>query len=225
MERAIERDEKYRPILKIVQIIYLLTGLGLTAWGCIRRDSYVIFVSAGTLALGPGLVLLRRLLHLRGGWQLETAIYLFSYLGWTLGGAAGVYGLLPGFDKAVHCLSGVFVSMLALAAYRLMAGRREKDTALSCSFVFSASMAVAGLFELCEFTLAPIMQRDLQHVLDTGVMDTMMDMLVCLIGTAVFVLLMIRSSRGKHDFLTDGPEAFAALNRRTEKDDRKDLKK
>ena len=212
MERAIAHDEKYRVILRFVQLIYALTGLGLTVWGCMKQDSYVIFVSAGTLFLFPGMMLLRRLLHLRGGWQMETAIYLFSFLGWTLGGAAGVYGLLPGFDKVVHCLSGVFVSMVALACYRMLAGRREKDTALSCSFVFSASMAVAGLFELCEFALAPVMQRDLQHVLDTGVMDTMMDMLVCLIGTVIFVLLMIRSSHGKHDFLTDGPEAFAALN-------------
>ena len=216
MERAIAHDEKYRVILRIVQLIYALTGIGLTIYGCVRQDSYVIFVSAGTLVLIPAMELLRRLLHLRGGWQLETAIYLFSYLGWTLGGAAGVYGLLPGFDKAVHCLSGVFVSMMALAFYRMLAGRREKDTALRCFFVFFASMAVAGLFELCEFALAPIMQRDLQHVLDTGVMDTMMDMLVCLVGTVVFVLLMIRSSHGKHDFLTDGPEAFAAQNGRTE---------
>ena len=216
MERAIAHDEKYRVILRIVQVLYALTGLGLTIYGCVRRDSYVIFVSAGTLFLIPGMMLLRRLLHLRGGWQMETAIYLFSFLGWTLGGAAGVYGLLPGFDKVVHCLSGVFVSMVALAFYRMLAGRREKDTALSCFFVFFASMAVAGLFELCEFALAPLMQRDLQHVLDTGVMDTMMDMLVCLIGTVVFVLLMIRSSRGKHDFLTDGPEAFAALNGRND---------
>ena len=212
MERAIANDEKFRPILKIVQIIYILTGLGLTIWGCTRRDSYVILVSAGTLILVPGMMLLRKLLHLKGGWQMETAVYLFSFLGWTLGGAAGVYGLLPGFDKIVHCLSGVFVSMLALAGYRMLAGKREKDTALSCLFVFFASMAVAGMFELCEFALAPVMHRDLQHVLDTGVMDTMMDMLVCLIGTVVFVLLMIRSSHGKHDFLTDGPEAFAARN-------------
>lgn len=212
MNRAIANDEKFRIILKIVQIIYILTGVGLTVYGCIQRDGYVILVSAGTLFLVPGMMLVRKLFHFRGGWQMETAIYIFSYLGWTLGGAAGVYGLLPGFDKVVHCLSGVFVSMLALAFYRMLAGQRKQDTALSCFFVFFASMAVAGLFELCEFTLAPIMNRDLQHVLDSGVTDTMMDMVVCLIGTIVFVLLMIRSSHGKHDFLTDGPEAFAALN-------------
>ena len=75
-----------------------------------------------------------------------------------------------------------------------------------------ASMAVAGVFELCEYVLAPLVGRDLQHVLDTGVSDTMGDMFVCLCGTLVSVALLLRSFRGKRSFLTDAADAFALQN-------------
>ena len=44
-------------------------------------------------------------------------------------------------------------------------------------------MAVAALFEIGEFALAPIVGRDLQRVIGTGVTDTIVDMIVCLVGT------------------------------------------
>ena len=79
-------------------------------------------------------------------------------------------------------------------------------------FVFFASMAVAALFEITEFTLAPLLNRDLQHVLQTGVQDTMMDMIVCLAGTVLFILLMVFRSHGHRELLTGAAEAFALQN-------------
>ncbi len=211
MEHFLQKDQKYKKILRVVQVIYLITGLAITAHGMMIHSSYEIGVSLGTLALFPAFYLLRRCFRLQGSWQLETYIYVFSYLGWTLGGAASVYNLVPYYDKFVHCLSGVFVSVLALALYRILEGNRGRSVT-ACFFVFFTSMAVAGMFELCEFALTPIAGRDLQHVLDSGVTDTMMDMLVCLVGTLVFVLLMIRRAHGKYDPLTDAAEVFAYRN-------------
>ncbi len=215
MERLIQKDQKYQKILRIVQIIYVLTAIFLTVNGLIHKNAYDSLLPLSTLLVIPGLSFARRLFHWQGGWQLETYIYVFSYLGWTLGGAASVYSLIPGFDKLVHCLSGVFVGIMALAFYEMLERHHSSqgaNPATPCFFVFFASMAVAGMFELCEYALAPIMGRDLQHVLDTGVADTMGDMLVCLIGTLVVVGLMIRNIYGKHDPLTDAARAFIAQN-------------
>ena len=215
MNRCIEKDERYERILKVVKIIYLLIGVGLTVQGWLTHNPYRFLVAGGTLLVVPVMNFLRKALHIHGGYQLETMLYLFTFLGWTLGGAAEVYGLLPGFDKAVHCLSGVFVAEMAMAFYRFLERRHSKEgenPATACFFVFFTSMAVAGLFEICEFTLAPLMGRDLQHVMDTGVGDTMWDMIVCLIGTLVVVGLMIRTAKGKHDFFTDAVDAFVLQN-------------
>ncbi len=215
MESLIQKDQKYKKVLRIVRIIYVLTAVFLTGNGLLHRNAYDSLLPISTLLMIPGLYLARRLFHWKGGWQLETYIYIFSYLGWTLGGAASVYGLIPGYDKLVHCLSGVFVGIMALAFYEMLERYHSKEgenPATGCFFVFFASMAVAGLFELCEYALAPIMGRDLQHVLDTGVSDTMGDMFVCLVGTLVVVWLMIRNIHGKHDPLTDAAKVFIVQN-------------
>ena len=86
------------------------------------------------------------------------------------------------------------------------------NPATGCFFVFFASMAVAGLFELGEYVTSPIIGRDLQNVHGTGVGDTMGDMFVCLLGTLVVNFLMIRNIRGKHDPFTDAVRVFAAQN-------------
>ncbi len=215
MENLISRDQKYQKVLKVVKVIYILTAIGLAINGLIHKNAYDGLLPLTTLFVIPGLYWARRMFHWKGGFQLETYIYIFSYLGWTLGGAASVYSLIPGFDKLVHCLSGVFVGILALAFYEMLERRHSKEGANSatpCFFVFFASMAVAGMFELCEFALTPVMGRDLQHVLDTGVTDTMGDMFVCLIGTLVVVWLMVRNIHGKHDPLTDATRVFVAQN-------------
>ena len=158
METLIARDEKYRKILKVIRIIYGLTGIVLAIRGIVRKSPYESLLPLATLLLIPGLSLARRLFGWKGGWQLETYIYLFSYLGWSLGGAAAFYVLIPGYDKVIHCLSGVFVGILALAFYEMLERRHSKEganPATSCFFVFFASMAVAGLFELGEYVTSP----------------------------------------------------------------------
>jgi len=181
----------------------------------LRQNSYSLINALCTFLLVPALWAARRLLRWEGGWQIELFVYAFACLGWTLGGAAECYETIPHFDKLVHMLSGVFVSMLALALFRMLERERPiaaQGKATACLFVLFASMAVAGMFELCEYALAPLVGRDLQHVLDTGVSDTMGDLFVCLVGTLASVALLIRSFRGKHDFLTDAANAFALQN-------------
>ena len=149
MENLIARDEKYRKILNFIRMIYAVTGIVLAIRGIVRKSPYDSLLPLATLLLIPGLSLSRRLFGWKGGWQLETYIYLFSYLGWSLGGAAAFYVLLPGYDKVIHCLSGVFVGILALAFYEMLERRHSKEganPATGCFFVFFASMAVAGQF-------------------------------------------------------------------------------
>jgi uncharacterized membrane protein YjdF len=140
---------------------------------------------------------------------------VFTFLAYPLGGTAEFYQKIRGFDKVAHTLSGVFVALLALALFLYLERNRplrEHNTPTAVLFVFFCSMAVAGLFELCEWAAAAITGRDLQHVLGTGVNDTMQDMLVCLIGTLLFCVLIPRFYRGKQDPLTGAAAGFLAKN-------------
>ena len=215
MDYYVKQDEKFRKPLLTVQIIYCIAALVLVIHGIHEKSGYIISVSAGTVLLIPCLPLAAKLFHLKRGIQMELYVYIFSFLGWTLGGAAMVYDLLPGFDKVVHFLSGIFVSMIAMCIYEMLQrGSQEENRPLRCLFIFFASVAVAGLFELCEFALTPVMGRDLQHVIDTGVTDTMQDIIACTAGTVAFLLVSARSAKGKHDPFTNAAMAFTAKNRR-----------
>ena len=214
-DRLMKKEERFHGAVRIVRVLYALLGIAVAVSGARRHSSYSLLLGLSTLLLIPALFLVRRLFHFAGGWQIELYVYLFAALGWSLGGAAEWYESVPYFDKIVHTLSGVFVSMLSLALFRMVERARpipEQGKATACLFVLFASMAVAGVFELCEYALAPLVGRDLQHVLDTGVTDTMGDMFVCLCGTLVSVALLLRSFRGKHEPLSDAANAFALQN-------------
>ena len=214
-ERLMKKEERFRTAVRAARVLYVLAGAAVAVCGALRQNSYSLINALCTFLLVPARWAARRLLRWEGGWQIELFVYAFACLGWTLGGAAECYETIPHFDKLVHMLSGVFVSMLALALFRMLERERPiaaQGKATACLFVLFASMAVAGMFELCEYALAPLVGRDLQHVLDTGVSDTMGDLFVCLVGTLASVALLIRSFRGKHDFLTDAANAFALQN-------------
>ncbi len=59
---------------------------------------------------------------------------------------------------------------------------------------WQAAVASAGIaaiiaigWEIVEFVLDLILHNDPQHVLDTGVNDTMMDMIVCMVGALLLL--------------------------------------
>lgn len=215
LERLMQKEAHFHAALRFVRAAYAIFGVAVAGRGGLRHSSYEWINGLSTLLLIPGLALMRRMFRWKGGAQLEILVYAFACLSWTLGGAAECYEAIPYFDKAVHTLSGVLVSMLALALFRVLERARPipaQGKSTACLFMLFASMAVAGMFELCEYALAPFVGRDLQHVLDTGVSDTMGDIFVCLCGTLVSVALLLRSFRGKHSFLTDAADAFALQN-------------
>ena len=68
-------------------------------------------------------------------------------------------------------------------------------------------------WEIVEFVINLVLHNDPQHVLDTGVTDTMMDMIVCLIGSLIFWIPMYRYCRSKKGgLLMDVFESFRQTN-------------
>lgn len=136
-------------------------------------------------------------------------------LGYTLGSVWEFYLLIPNYDKIVHTLSGVFVSMLALALYCVVKPEHRleaRDRVLAALFVFFASMAVAGLWEIAEYFVNLITGRDVQRVALTGINDTMQDMIVCMIGTLAYLPLVVRACKGRKSVLTGMGEALIENN-------------
>jgi hypothetical protein len=212
MDRYIKRDQAFRRTALWAQGLYAVAGLLLAATG---NDAHQRLMALGSLLLIPLIWGAYALFGLERGYQLEVWIYGFAFLSFTLGGCAEFYTKIQGFDKIMHALSGAFVTLMALALYLYLERARpiEQQSALTATlFVFFASMAVAALFEIGEYILAPIVGRDLQHVAGTGVTDTMTDMMVCLAGTLIALPFVARFFRGGHDPFTSAAAAFLYKN-------------
>lgn len=126
-ERLMKIEERFRTAVRVARVLYALAGAAVAVCGALRQNSYSLINALCTFLLIPALWAARRLLRWEGGWQIELFVYAFACLGWTLGGAAECYETIPHFDKLVHMLSGVFVSMLALALFRML--ERERPIA------------------------------------------------------------------------------------------------
>lgn len=215
METIPLREKRFAKINRIFFALYLAFCAILIAVYAIRRDDYHLIISLGTPLVFPALWLFYKMFHFRRVHQLEFLIVAFTFLAYPLGSCLDLYRALPGFDKLAHCLSGVFVSLLCLVLYyALKPGHciEVKDAALAMAFTFFGSMAVAGLWEIGEYILSAIVKIDLQRVLTTTVSDSMLDMIVCLIGTAFTLPFVKRLCSGKRDILTGAVEAFVEIN-------------
>lgn len=215
MERIHRQEQKFMRINRIFTALYIAFCAGLILLYAVRRDVYHLSISLGTLVVPAGLGLLYRIFRFRRVHQMDFLILTFVFLAYPLGACLDLYRILPGFDKLAHCLSGLFVSLLCLALYyALKPGHAIEagDGRLAMLFVFFGSMAVAGLWEIGEFLLSALVKIDLQRVQSTSIVDSMLDMIVCLIGTLAALPFVHRLTHGRHDPVTGAVEAFVEIN-------------
>ena len=215
MNRIEQTEARYVRINRIFFPFYLLLCAALAVVYALRRDGYHLGISLGALAIPVALLLFYRLTGLKLVHQLDFIILAFTLIGYPLGSCLDFYARFPGYDKLIHMLSGAFVSVLCILLYcALKPGHRigRGDVCLAVLFTFFGSMAVAGLWELAEYGINLVTGRDVQHVLDTGVGDTMQDMLVCMIGTIATLPLLRPLSRGRQTRFTAPIDAFLERN-------------
>ena len=215
MNRIDQTEARCARVNRIFFPLYLLLCAGMALVYALRRDGYHLGISLGALAIPIALLLFYRLTGLKLVHQIDFLILAFTLIAYPLGSCLDFYARFPGYDKLMHMLSGAFVSVLCILLYcALKPGHRigRGDFALALLFTFFGSMAVAGLWELAEYAINLVTGRDVQHVLDTGVGDTMQDMLVCMIGTVATLPLLRPLSQGRQTRFTAPIDAFLERN-------------
>ena len=215
MNRIDRSEARYALVNRIFFPLYLLLCAVLAAVYALKRDGYHLGISLGALAIPIAMALFYRLTGLKVVHQIDFIILAFTLIAYPLGSCLDFYARFPGYDKLMHMLSGAFVSVLCILLYcALKPGHRigSDDFWLALLFTFFGSMAVAGLWELAEYGINLVTGRDVQHVLDTGVGDTMQDMLVCMIGTIATLPLLRPLSQGRQTRFTAPIDAFLERN-------------
>ncbi len=118
---------------------------------------------------------------------LECIYYLFIFISMLIGSILKLYDLISWWDILAHttwgyvaCLFGIFI---------LCKLRSEKQNIyMIIFFCFITSMATASLWEMFEFTCDRLFATNVQHWEDTGVFDTMYDIICNFFGAFLFVV-------------------------------------
>lgn len=197
-EKGVDNLEKHEAVYKKINwaliALIAMSHLAAGVYYLVDGRAYYYALAFGGLLFLPLPYGLYKALKLKTCYSLNCVIYAFFILAYTIGLVYQGYARILYFDKLAHGLSGVLVAILALFLfYLLKRGQklRSEDAALAGTFVFMTSVAVAGLWEIGEYVISLIFGTDPQNVLHTGVGDTMMDMIVCTIGTLAFVVALV----------------------------------
>lgn len=204
---------------------FLEWGLGIF---CVVMAGYNLFFSTPYYVflsmLGLLLVFVPRaaekVIRLQEDYLLRFTTHLYILLTYGIGMIFNGYDRIPQYDKVMHTLTGLVFGLCGLIAFYVLKPRKggkvvvEREEFWQAAF-FSAGFAalVSVGWEIVEFVLNLILHNDPQHVLETGVTDTMMDMIVCLAGSLIFWWPMHRYyAKGKTGLLMGIFDSFCHTN-------------
>lgn len=129
---------------------------------------------------------------------IELIFLLFIFFAQTLGSVLDFYQKYYFYDKVVHFSSGLVTSFLGIYILVILNIYNKKNFLFNFVMIIFTSMAIAGFWEIFEFTCNSIFGGDAQKVMLTGVNDTMTDIIVALLGSLlVSVLYMYEEQNDK----------------------------
>lgn len=114
----------------------------------------------------------------------ELVYISYVFLAQVLSLCFGLYSVTSFYDKAMHLLSGVLSAAFALVLLRSFS-LEDTKTVFKVIFFMAITLNVAVLWEFFEFFGDSLFHRNAQRI-QTGVSDTMFDMLSAFIGAGVY---------------------------------------
>lgn len=135
-------------------------------------------------------------------WVVGGFIFFALYIAKGIDG----YALIPYYDKILHTVFGLVGAVLVYVLFMRWNGEKM-GTAGKIFFIVLATMGLGGLWEIFEYICSICFDVDPQLVessMASGInpiYDTMMDLIVTLIGSAVFTVIYLADIFSKKHFI------------------------
>lgn len=128
--------------------------------------------------------------------QEELAYLIFAFTSDFLGSVLNLYDTIKWFDTLTHLVFGItsgFFGIYILTKTKLY----DKDRFYVMSFmIIIVTLATACFWEIYEYIADCLFNTNLQSI-ETGVVDTMQDLLIAFIGVLIFCFIYIINKKRK----------------------------
>lgn len=133
---------------------------------------------------------------------MELVYVIFIILAQFLGSVVNLYNTTWWYDLFAHFISGVLTSILALVVMDWFGVYNEKKKIFNFLFIICFTLMVASIWEFLEYGTDTFLRMNVQHSIETGVSDTMEDMLIAFLGSIIVgVSYLVESKVQKNGFL------------------------
>jgi hypothetical protein len=198
--------------IQAVLVIGLLLFLYFRNWENVFLTTLVIL-----LTLVPAFLFRRYRVVIPPEFQLVAAAFVFLSL--FMGSALDFYYRFWWWDLVLHTASGFLLGIIGFVALFVLNQTDRVRPAMTPAFIaffgvtFAVTLGVA--WEIVEFAVDTVRPAINMQSTETGVRDTMVDLIVDTIG-AVIVALMGYAylKKGRYSFVADGVRAFIRKNPR-----------
>ncbi len=177
-------DKLRRTVLIIMKIALLVFAVAV----CIKcftdpnYSKYGGFISGLLLPFLPELLYLS--LKARMSFRIELIYYIFVFVALDMGICMDYYATVPYFDKIVHLASGILSALVG--HYMLVYFKANKTSKVfKAFFIMFCSISIAVAWEFFEFSCDKFLGQSMQELISTGVDDTMIDLLMAVIGSGI----------------------------------------
>jgi hypothetical protein len=198
--------------------VQVLVGVGLVFF-LIRRDWENVFLTVVVvlLTLVPTFVWRRYRVVVPPEFQFVSALFVFLSL--FLGSAANLYYRYWWWDIVLHTSSGFLLGIIGFLAVFVLNQTDRIPRGITpfflCFFAVTFAVFLGVVWEIFEFLIDRVWPATNMQSLETGIVDTMVDLIVDLLG-AVIVAAMgwVYLRTGRYSFIADGVRKFVDRNPR-----------
>ncbi len=120
--------------------------------------------------------------------EIELVYYIFIFLAQFLGSGVNLYKYISWFDTFTHFLSGILTCFIAIILLQLFGHNPHKNVLFHITYILGIVCMIACLWEFFEFGMDQFTSMNLQHSIETGVKDTMYDILAAFSGSLLFII-------------------------------------
>lgn len=210
---SVEQRNIYLTLTFIIQAL-VVTGLVLFV---LKRDWENVFLSSIVLLLTLSPTLLYRKWGVFVPPEFQLVAVAFIFLSLYLGSARDFYYKYWWWDLVLHTSSGFLLGIVGFIALFMLNRSRAIPQGLKPAFVcfFAVTFAVflGVVWEIFEFAVDSVSPAQNMQSRETGVTDTMQDLIVDTIGATIVAVMGYAYARsGRYSFIADGVGAFVRRN-------------